>query len=333
MLFTSILDVALGVVFAFLAVSLVTSALVEAVNSLLNLRARSLLAGIKSLVNDPAFDGLARELYKHAAVSPRGAGDSGDDTTAAVLKHMPAYVDPKQFASALLDVTGLSTAGVAAAGRPAAQAVADLQAALAAASPNMQVAQWLQGVVQRSKGDIDAVRLEVANWFDNAMDRVGGTFKRRTQLISFVFALLIAAVLNVDTVHLATALWEHPIVASRLQIPPSLPVNADGTAPDASALETAAQTITQALETDLPVGWAPGHFLEVAVLAQAPDATKFVNLWQAPRFGTCLVGWLLTAAATLFGAPFWFDTLQTFVRLKGAGPSPAEKKDRSAASA
>jgi hypothetical protein len=37
-------------------------------------------------------------------------------------------------------------------------------------------------------------------------------------------------------------------------------------------------------------------------------------------------GWLVTALATLFGAPFWFDVLQSVTRLKGAGPSPMERK-------
>ena len=30
-------------------------------------------------------------------------------------------------------------------------------------------------------------------------------------------------------------------------------------------------------------------------------------------------GLIITALATLFGAPFWFDTLQRFVQLRGAG--------------
>jgi hypothetical protein len=46
-----------------------------------------------------------------------------------------------------------------------------------------------------------------------------------------------------------------------------------------------------------------------------------------------LVGWLLTAVATLFGAPFWYDLLQQFVRLKGSGPSPAEKQSGAGAPA
>jgi len=35
-----------------------------------------------------------------------------------------------------------------------------------------------------------------------------------------------------------------------------------------------------------------------------------------------LLGGLVTAAATLFGAPFWFDALEKLGRVKGTGPSP-----------
>ena len=59
----------------------------------------------------------------------------------------------------------------------------------------------------------------------------------------------------------------------------------------------------------LPIGWSE---------------TEIKNLKSWNGF-EMLAGWFITAAATLFGAPFWFDMLQQFVRLKGSGPSPAEK--------
>ena len=40
---------------------------------------------------------------------------------------------------------------------------------------------------------------------------------------------------------------------------------------------------------------------------------------------------LVTAVASLFGAPFWFDALQLVTRLKGSGPSPGEKSSNTAA--
>ena len=63
---STILDVAAGIVFGFLAISLFTSAAVEAINSLFNVRANSLKTGIMELVNDPKFTGLAKQLYEHA---------------------------------------------------------------------------------------------------------------------------------------------------------------------------------------------------------------------------------------------------------------------------
>jgi hypothetical protein len=106
---STILDVAAGIIFGFLAVSLFTSAAVEAINSILNVRVKNLRTGIMALVNDPNFTGLAKELYAHALVSPLGPG------AADPLKNAPAYINKTQFAEALLDITGLSAATPAAA--------------------------------------------------------------------------------------------------------------------------------------------------------------------------------------------------------------------------
>ena len=71
---STILDVAAGIVFGFLAISLFTSAAVETINSLFNVRASSLKTGIMELVNDPNFTGLAKQLYQRALISPLGPG-------------------------------------------------------------------------------------------------------------------------------------------------------------------------------------------------------------------------------------------------------------------
>jgi uncharacterized membrane protein YedE/YeeE len=42
-----------------------------------------------------------------------------------------------------------------------------------------------------------------------------------------------------------------------------------------------------------------------------------------------LIGWLIVAGAALFGAPFWFDTLQRITQLRGVGGG-AGLQDRAA---
>ena len=82
-------------------------------------------------------------------------------------------------------------------------------------------------------------------------------------------------------------------------------------------------------------GWLPGG-MGARALPGHPGRSRDAGKRFGPRrlrSGTGpLLGWLITAVAALFGAPFWFDALQSIVRLKGAGPSPDEKATNRAAS-
>jgi hypothetical protein len=326
---STILDVAAGIIFGFLAISLFTSAAVEAINSVLNTRVKNLRTGIMALVNDPNFTGLAKELYAQALISPLGPG------AADPLKNAPAYIDKTQFAEALLDITGLSAVTTAAAAQaPAVQAAADLKArmdALSAEAGNIspQIQQLLQGMVTRCGGDIDRLKDDLANWFDNGMDRLSGKFKRRTQWMTFVIALITAFVVNLDTIRVATLLWEQPALAEKLKfawIDEPGPTDTKGAIENGEHLVAAINRLAQ---EGFPVGWPPGHFFDIQ-----DENGKWQAFWVAsPSISyRPLIGWFITAVAALFGAPFWFDMLQSIVRLKGAGPSPDEKVNKRAAS-
>ena len=334
---SSVLDVVIGVIVGFLAVSLVTSAIVEGINSALKLRSSNLLGGIQALVNDPKMTGLAKQLYEHAAINPRGSGVSAAGAVSDPLKNKPAYIDKQQFAMALLDLTGISAASTSqGAQTPGAGAVTALLAAINTALPdqtNPQIKQLLVGIVQRAQGDVKLVQKNVADWFDNGMDRVGGGFKRWTQLASVLVALVVAVLLNVNALVLGEKLWEQPTLAANLNPPASLGAAAQGagsTAGGDAALkqhEDAAIEAIKFIDQSLPVGWPSGEIFKVE-----EGKNDFVFWWTSGAGWSLFPGWLVTAVAALFGAPFWFDALQTVVRLKGAGPSPRDKVDGRAAS-
>jgi hypothetical protein len=319
---STILDVAAGIIFGFLAISLFTSAAVEAINSLFNVRVKNLRTGIMALVNDPNFTDLAKLLYQHALINPLGPG--GADP----LKNAPAYIDKMQFAEALLDVTGLSAANAAAAAQATGpQAVAALKGQIASI-PDPQLRQLIQGIVDRSGGDLQKVKQDLASWFDNGMDRLSGRFKRQTQAMTFLIALLTAFLVNVDTIRIGTLLSGQPALIEKLKltsIPSSAPASVDDAIRNGELVMAAIDKMAQ---DGFPVGWAPGHFLDVQ-----NDKGNWEPLWVAPFsiWYRSLLGWFITAVAALFGAPFWFDALQSVVRLKGAGPSPAEKATNRAA--
>jgi hypothetical protein len=291
MLNSMMLDVAVGLVFTFLAISLAVSAIVEAVASIMKWRSGTLLQGVKDLLNDQQFNRLARDLYRHALVNPR---DDGTFQTEEALQHPPAYIHPEQFADAFIEII-----------RIAKPSPAQIKSAISNIR-DYQLRSLVQGMFDRTAGDLRKMRQELARWFDNAMDRMSGAYKRRTQVWSFGVALIMAAGLNISAIDIGRTLWQEPIVAKAIQ-------------PSSNMTPFVALEYLQKLgNTGVPIGWTHAN---ARVVFGSPR-----GIWTG-------LGWLITAFATLFGAPFWFDALQQIVRLKGTGPSPAEKISGSGAAA
>jgi hypothetical protein len=166
---STVLDVIIGLIFAFLTVSLVTSAIVEAISSAMKWRAKTLLSGIQELVNDKDFKDLALKLYQHAAINPLGPGitsapaassgatnarpteDEQKTAQARAQERKPSYIDSKQFANALLDVTGLS-AVIEKTGDPGPAAIKAFQDKINKIT-NPQIKDFFTGINNRTKGD------------------------------------------------------------------------------------------------------------------------------------------------------------------------------------
>ncbi|WP_428390773.1 hypothetical protein [Lichenicoccus sp.] len=267
---SNILDVLLGVVFTFLAVSMAASAITESIASLFKLRQKTLLAGVKALLNDPGFDGLAHEIYAHALVNPLAPG--------ADSRIRPAYIPPRGFALALHDVLQARDPN-----RPIGEIVS------AMADP--QLRQALLALLAAADNRVPVFQIELAGWFEAAMERVSGWYKRQTQAIAFAVGFVIAAILNADVLHVTQTLWTRPVLAEMLTL------GLRGDRPDFDR-------VVGRLDASTLLGW---------------------NGWQTdPRHHgigllLMLVGWLIAAAASLFGAPFWFDTLQRVIWIRGTG--------------
>ena len=267
MLGSRVLELAIGLSFCYASLALIVSTVQEALASLFKLRANGLLAGIRSMLNDPHGTGLAGALYRHALVNPHG--DSG----------RPSYIDPQHFALALVDAIAHVPGDMA-----------NLKSAIDALE-DAQLRRALQALYQRAEGDLRRFQDGIAGWFDSAMARVSGSYKRRASAISVLLSLALAILLNIDSLHLFQTLWRQPGVTAPLGIMPA--------ALDAATLDAL---------WSLPIGW-----------------TSFPPRFDQHFLLQC-AGWLVTAATALFGAPFWFDLLQRTVQMRGTGATPAERR-------
>ncbi len=107
-------------------------------------------------------------------------------------------------------------------------------------------------------------RTNVETWFNDTMDRASGWYKRRTQWVLLGIGIIVAILLNVDTIHTAATLWREPALrqalaahAEQYKLPDS---------PDASTVpltQTIAATgqiirdldVQLRQELQLPIGW------------------------------------------------------------------------------
>lgn len=289
MLDTPVVNVAIGLVFCFAAMGLAASTVTEALASLVKLRANTLVSGIQKMLNDPKFNGLALQIYNHALVHPQGNG--GMKSRSRFWSYSgPSYIRAANFATAAVDVLQ-KTPG------DAAQLSASIDAL-----PDPQLKQLLQGMVVRAGSDMEHLRKQIADWFDSSMDRVSGAYKRQAQLACFLIGFGLAAAFNVDAAHVVAALWADPTMAKAV-------------ANQASPLTTDNADLKQVMAKlqALPVG--------AGALGRCDEQTLWCVGGHAVS-GLTLAGWLITAVASVFGAPFWFDLLGKLVQLRGAGPKP-----------
>jgi hypothetical protein len=286
---STVLEVAIGLVFCYASVALITSSIYEAIASQLNFRSNTLLTGIQRLLNTTNNDNQALLLgiYNNALASPLGDGTA---STIEELKHKPSYIDASHFAVALIDTLQSAPGDFAKLGN-------DINAI-----ENPQTRQLLRTMYDNSAGKIEHLQASLATWFDSGMERVSGTYKRQSQRWCFVIALVIAVTFNIDSFNLFKTLWQHPAFVTEI-----------------SSLQSATEDLKALNKLEelekLPIGWK----------SDMSFSEHWKTLTEQP---ITLVGWIVTASASLFGGPFWFDILKKLINLRGTGAKPPKEESK-----
>jgi hypothetical protein len=305
---TTVLAVAIGLLLMYLILSLIVSSVNEGLASLTDRRANFLLKGVENLLGPK----LTERFYGHGLISAL--------TRKGVRFHKkPAYISSATFSTALLDAIPRANPNPSESSgseEPALTDLAEVKARVAAIDDDEadDLREALLAMVNESAGWAEFKR-RVEAWFDEAMERVSGWYRRRTRIVLWAIALVLVGVLNADTVNVARVLWLDPTVRSAAEAaaqetiqdegadqPPALDEPAD-------VVREAAAAIQQLEEVGLPLRWS------------AETTPNDVPGWLLKLMGLVITGFALT-----FGAPFWFDLLKRFVGVRAAGPNPEEEK-------
>jgi len=189
---------------------------------------------------------------------------------------------------------------------------------------------------------------QIEHWFDSIMERLTGHYKRKTVLYTFIFATITAVALNVDSLQLASYLYNNPDARQKLASASYaaaqdssyirkvtvIQQNADALVKDSAAgdsvkkvarslnqmvAEMKAQKATMdttiaTLSMSIPIGWPDKEY---ALATKDCSPCWFI----LKKTG----GLLMTILAICLGAPFWFDVLGKVANLRSS-LKPVEKK-------
>lgn len=306
------IDFMISITMVFLAFSIMVSSATEVWNAAHGKRAQFLWVGVARMIGGtPDGDLIVRELRAHPTI--RALSRSDDPKSAA------SYIPSSVFAAALVDVilvrnatTRLDKYG--------------LPEAIALLPHSLPLKRSLMLALGTAKGDEARFCEEVARFYDNCMDRVNGWYKRDAEKRAFWAALLMAVVLNIDAVHIASALWKDQNLARQtadqgnalskqvvVNVHPAAAGQNVGVAPVVVAPAGSAAT-SGSMPANLPVGWPPQWYSEIQ-----EGASCTVWAWHVAAM---VLGLFLMAAAAVIGAPFWYQALNTLLPLRAAGKVP-----------
>lgn len=290
------LDVVIGMAFVYLLLSLICSAICELIEAKLKCRAKDLERGIRELLKDEKGE-WAKKIYEHPLVYGLFKGEydptkkSKKNGRERVKPDLPSYIPPRNFALALMDVVSPSTAGSG-----STPSLKPLQEAIESLPPYLK--QALRPLVNTAGDDIDKARENIEAWYNSAMDRVAGWYKRHTQWILLILAFVVTVAANVDTLAIVDSLSRDSVLRAAV------------VAQAQEAVKESDQTVgnldekfLSAKQFGLPMGWSHIEFKQPNFTFKGFCGLVFSHI----------VGWIITAFAISLGAPFWFDILNMFM--------------------
>jgi hypothetical protein len=300
-------DVVIGLIFVYLLLAIICTNLNEWFAGLFDKRSKTLQAAIRQLLDgqpgkpDALQDTnwFLQQFYKHPVIVGMSQPDKPNSH--------PAYIAPRAFAIAVMDIASQDKRGSI--------SFADLEDGLNEL-PDGDVKTSLLAVIQTAHGDINQAQRNIQAWYEDTMQRVSGWYRKKTQLWTVVVATVLVICANADTVQITKTLWRDPTLRAELiekakghATSVASTVAAEGSdKTDSSDADTNRATKDELSALGGVIGWT--H--QGAIHGFWPWADR-------------LLGWFLSIVAVSLGAPFWFDLLNKFMRVRNGGDAPEEK--------
>jgi hypothetical protein len=301
-----VLELVILLSFTYFVCSLLLTAINEAIAGSLRLRPKQLKVAIYNMFFDKEWKAFVRDHFNQTPVIQSLMKSKG---------RYPAYISATSFVQAL---------------------VAAMKAEYYNADNLMKeftgdsklpesVKTMLKGFWVQSQGNITEFEKKIEGFYNNAMDRATGWYKKSIRRISFVAGFLLAFALNVDTIKIANDAFADKNKLSKA---------ADNIAASIGRLDSAHKMVV----TDTSINLEPALIKQqaTATLLEYKQTTgfelgyqNFAKEWDG-KILIKLLGLLITTFALQLGSNYWFDIMNKAVNIRAAGKKPGvDDKEKS----
>jgi len=316
------LNLVIGLIFIYLIYSIAASTIWEIIVSISNLKGRMMHNWVLENFNeatDEANSEMGNKILDHHIIKGLVTKSS----------RKPVYISSELFTDVLVDlIVDCNTNDEASSGK---------KVNIKSFKKNLKETKLLNQGLQRvflqyleGSDTLKDVKDKIGRWYDEAQERLIGTFKKSLQIWIFVISLVLVCATNADTIKLASYLYNNPdtrlAIAKKvdLLVQDTIVINnltkIDTTIIDSLTrmeqkeilnkidhdLKTLEELNDELQEVSIPIGWANEKF----------DSYSFWDILK--KIG----GLLLSVFAVSLGAPFWFDILNKLANLRSSGTKP-----------
>lgn len=328
-----VLDLVILLSFTYFVGSLMLSAIQEIIAASLKTRAKDLKKTLENLLNDPAWTNFAKtKIFSspHIQVLMNNA------------KQFPSYIPARNFLLSIIEQIG-----------PGNYTTENIAAGITNSPLPPLMKQVLQDLLQKASANVSASQTlpaafekELEDYYNAAMERATGWYKRKTRRIMLVSGFVLAALLNIDTVKITNdALSDKNKLAQTVdniikELPnlkpgESVAVSADNkTAEIDMSIDSSAKSIT----ADSTVKAGLGKIKKLQVIYNETGgyqmgyaSGKYFNDWWYGEKPFCtllfkILGLVITCFALQLGSSYWFDLLNKVVNMRATGKKPNQEK-------
>jgi hypothetical protein len=305
---SEILEIAIGLIFIYILLSLLASTVNEIIAKFFSLRGRNLMKAINFMFDEKDTKFQIQKFFDDPLIKKLSAKPILDKLN---IKSPTDYLSNSTFSKILTKAIFKSE---------------EMQIPVETLEKNIDdmfphkgdTNKILKRLVQDSAGNIEKFKLNLENWYDDIMGVATEWYKSKVRIILFFIGFFSCVIFNADTIDIVKNLSVNPEVRK------ALVSQAESLSNSYNEIKTVSDSTKNLEELKSQISELNVKLSDASsILGLGWNFDTTLGFWGRiglifQSFPHKIWGWILTSLAISLGASFWFSFLQKVINIRGS---------------